>query len=660
MSINGPHPRISIVVITNGRAQSLRMTLDSFRRLDYPEFEVCVVVGPSEDGSPEVVREYADRGEVKFASCPELNLAMSRNMGIRIASGEIVAFIDDDSVPEPEWLSQLAPAFTDPRVAGAGGVTLDHTADDCQARFILCDRFGEAQLFHADPGVADFGFPFSRRYPSLMGANCAFRRSVLVEIGGFDEEFEYYLDETDICSRIIDQGYQIVELATAAVHHKFLLNHLRTDDRFPSTSFPVLKNKVYFAIASSPVHHRIDEAIENIQTFFAIRRSEIGRGVERGRIPPETLSQFDEEAERAWRIGLARGTEGRRRTQPKEWFRGGGPFRPFPTLNPEGGRRTFVFLSRSYPPDDMAGNARPTSDIARAIAALGHNVHVLTAGQEFNRVNLEDGVWVHRIVARPHEPRQLPDGQAIPAHIWDHSATMLDEARRIGRSRRIDVVEGVSWDCETAAFVLDGRLPVATNIVTSLAQWLETHPEQAYDRRWMAEFGRPMLALERIVYDGSDGNFAANQAIVDSLQEHYGASFGAAPVTAAGRVEALLQLARRPVPPHRVRTAGVARTVDVSEAGTGLLLGRRARLGYADVSGELFLTFLRHDHGGIAEIDVNGVRHAEHDLYSATRRLQTVRVKAANPGALIEVAQGQRRNPRASASEVIVVAAEER
>jgi hypothetical protein len=100
--------------------------------------------------------------------------------------------------------------------------------------------------------------------------------------------------------------------------------------------------------------------------------------------------------------------------------------------------------------------------------------------------------------------------------------------------------------------------------------------------------------------------------------------------------------------------------VDVSEAGTGLLLGRRARLGYADVSGELFLTFLRHDHGGIAEIDVNGVRHAEHDLYSATRRLQTVRVKAANPGALIEVAQGQRRNPRASASEVIVVAAEER
>ena len=859
MSINGAHPRISIVVSTNGKARSLRRTLDSFRRLAYPEFEVCVVIGPTEDGSREIVREYADRGDVKFAACPELNLAMSRNMGVRIASGEIVAFIDDDAVPEPEWLSQLAPAFADPGIGGAGGVTHDHTGYTYQARFILCDRFGGAQFFQADPGVADFCFPFSRRYPSLMGVNCAFRRSVLVEIGGFDEEFEYYLYETDICSRIIDHGYQIVELANAAVHHTWPRNHPRTDRGLLTPSFPVLKNKVYFAIANSPVHHRIDEAIENIQAFFALRRDDIVRKIEHGRLPAETLLQFDEEAERAWRIGLARGMEGRRRTQPKEWFRRGSPFRPFSTLNPEGGRRTFVFLSRTYPPANMTGNARHTSDIAHAIASQGHNVHVLTAGREFNRVDLEDGVWVHRIVARPHKPRQLPGGQTIPEPIWNHSATMLDEARRISRSRRVDVVEGVSWDCETAAFVLDGRFPVATNIVTSLAHWLETHPEQASDRRWMSEFGRPMLALERIIYDGSDRNIAASEAIVDSLRERYGASFDAvarcahgledmrplaaarpagldeaaagrtkvlfvgrlelrkgidtllqaaarllddkrdvefwiagdnsldigggstaqqaflaiatgetvqdrvrffgpvddaelrwlyahcdlfvapslfesfglvfveammygkpviacragaasevvadgetglltppsdataladaiaalaeepalrerlgkagrvlyerrftAAVVAGHRIEALLQLARSPVPRDRVRTDGGARTVSTDTYETGLLLGRRGRVAYLGVSGELFLTFLRHDRGGVAAIHLNGALQAEHDLYSPKQLFLTVRVSTAGPGDLIEVTPGQHRNPRANASEVVVVAAEER
>jgi Glycosyl transferases group 1 len=132
-----------------------------------------------------------------------------------------------------------------------------------------------------------------------------------------------------------------------------------------------------------------------------------------------------------------------------------------------------------------------------------------------------------------------------------------------------------------------------------------------------------------------------------------------APGVARRRVEALLQIARRPVPQYRVRIDGVTRRVDVGECGSGLLLDRRTRLSYHDVGGALFLTFLRHDRGGVAEIHLNGARLAEYDLYSAKRQIQTVRVGAAGAGALIEVTQGLHRNPLANASEIIVIAAEE-
>jgi hypothetical protein len=514
-------PRVSIVVNSNGRRESLRNTVESFRWLNYVDFEVCVVCGPTDDGSFELMGEYVARNEIKLARCDELNLSKSRNIGIRLASGDIVAFIDDDAVPEPEWLCQIVPAFGDNSVGGAGGVTYDHTGYKFQARYILCDRFGDAEIFSEDPGVADYNFPFSRRFPSLMGTNSAFLRGALVAIGGFDEEFEYYLDETDVCSRMVDAGHGIVELPNAAVHHKFLPSHLRNEHRFLSTPFPVLKNKIYFAISQTPTHHRVDEALRNINGFFDIRRKDILWGIDNERVPRDAIDRFEEQAERAWQIGLERGFERRRLTRPRDWFANDQPFRPFPTLRAVEGRRTFVFLSQTYPPLPMAGNARHTQAIAEAIAARGHTVHVLTKGREFNRVDLEHGVWVHRIKPTETVPRPLPDGQAIPRHIWDYSATMLQEALRISRSRRIDAIEGVSWDCETAAFVLDGRFPIATNLVTSLAHWLESHPERAADSRWMADFGRPMLALERLVYQQSDCNIAASDAIVASIRDYH-------------------------------------------------------------------------------------------------------------------------------------------
>src|SRR5690606_12420090 len=115
-------------------------------------FEVVVVNGPSTDDTAAVLAEFA--GDVRVASSPEVHLSKSRNIGIEAAAGDVVAFIDDDAIPEPGWLAELAAAYAAPEVGGAGGVVYDHTGVRFQYRYSVCDRLGST-TFSDDPPAAD-------------------------------------------------------------------------------------------------------------------------------------------------------------------------------------------------------------------------------------------------------------------------------------------------------------------------------------------------------------------------------------------------------------------------------------------------------------------------------------------------------------------------
>ena len=109
----------AIVINTLNRANLLPNTLKSFLHLDFDNFEVIVVNGPSTDGTVEILEQWKDK--IKIGHCPEPNLSMSRNIGIAMASGDVVLFIDDDAIPEPEWLNQIMNGFDSPEVAATGG-----------------------------------------------------------------------------------------------------------------------------------------------------------------------------------------------------------------------------------------------------------------------------------------------------------------------------------------------------------------------------------------------------------------------------------------------------------------------------------------------------------------------------------------------------------
>lgn len=519
------HPTISIVINTLNRGPELRKTLDSFRWLKYAgQFEVVVVNGPSTDDSDAVIAAWS--GQVRAARCAQANLSVSRNIGICMAQGDIVAFIDDDAVPEPEWLAQLAAAYDDPMVGAAGGLVFNHTGYEFQYRYCVVDRFGNADLAMNGP-TPHLSFPKSDRFPHLLGCNSSFRRAALLEVGGFDEEYEYFLDETDVCLRIVDAGYLIAQLPCAYVHHKYAPSDIRGHNKVPRFRYPIIKNKIYFTLKHAREFYPLERVLQEQHSFIEGQRQEVRRAAEDKLLSAADVAAFSGDLDRALETGLRRGFEGvlpGALIDAAKLARHRGQFKPFtPLANAD--CKAIVLVSRDFPPGHGGGIATFNKDLAEALAAQGHLVSVITQSPDINRVDLENGVWVHRMALREMPLSAAARRHQVPQHVWNWSAVALEEALRIASHRALDVVEAPVWDCEGAAFLFDGRWPLVTSLQTTLHFWLQSHAELRADRQWMQDFGTPMLALEKQLMLESQGIRAISAAIRDDIEQAYGLRF---------------------------------------------------------------------------------------------------------------------------------------
>ena len=513
-------PTISVVINTLNREKSLRDTLESFRWQTYSgQFEVIVVNGPSTDGTQALIESWLPK--VRIGRCPAANLSQSRNIGIMMARGDIVAFIDDDGVPEPEWLTQIASAYDRDEVGGVGGRVYDHTGYRFQAEYCLVDRLANADIDL--PGATPQRcFPGSFQFPHLLGTNATFRRDALLEIGGFDEEFEYFLDETDVCLRLMDAGYLIRQLDDAYVHHKFAASNVRTEKKVLKYRYPVMKNKIYFTLKHGRDYLSDESLIREQERFIAMQRQDVRWCAENGYLTPADVEIFERDVEKAVTVGRTRGEEGPvEMITPAKQAQWPGEFAPFPVIVLEGRRRTIVLVTQDYPPDHGGGIATFNRDLAVSLAAMGHLVHVVAKSEDLNRVDFEQGVWVHRMLSRPHDPTPEAEERRIPAHIWSWSATALGEVIRIAGHHPVDVVETPIWDCQGAAFLLEGRWPLVVSLQTSLRFWLEGHPELLEDKRWMDGFGTPMLALEKELMEKANAVRSISSAIRRDIEKAY-------------------------------------------------------------------------------------------------------------------------------------------
>lgn len=464
---------VSVVCNTLDRADSLAELLGALPAQTHEAFEVVVVHGPCRDHTEQVLEPWRDR--VKVRRCPEPNLSMSRNIGIAASAGEVVAFIDDDGIPEPTWLEEVAAVYDDPEVGAVGGLVYNHTGHEFQTRFLMSDRLGNTDLFD-EPPPGEFCFPGTHRFPSMLGCNSSFRRSALLEVGGFDEEYEYYLDETDVCLRVVDAGWVVRGLDGAPVHHRYLPSGIRTATKVVTDNRAVVKNKVYFSLVNGPGAVTRTEALADCVAFARARRAEMAAQHRAGNIDDDGLEQGLTTVEAGWEAGLRRGLEGRRQLLTAEHLAAeASPFLPFPTRRPAG-RLRLCFLTRTLPPGSPGGVGRFMWDLARELAGRGHEVRIVTTGDDHHTVDLVEGVWVHRIVkggAAP-PPAALPD---VPDPLWQNAGPVGREVLRIQRERPVDLVLSSIWDVEHAGVMAWTSLPVVCAFTTSFAVVRATQPE---------------------------------------------------------------------------------------------------------------------------------------------------------------------------------------
>lgn len=532
-----PPSSVSVVINTFNRCASLATTLTALRRQNHPHFEVIVVNGPSTDGTSPLLESQRD--SLRVGTCNERNLSVSRNVGIAMAAGDLVAFIDDDGVPDENWLADAVAAFDRDEIAGVGGFVYDHTGYRLQYRYSFADRLGRGIFNIAKPMDEEFCYPGSSIYPYLQGTNAIFRRSALLEVGGFDEEYDYYLDETDLCLRLVDAGYLLRQLSNSLVYHRFLPSHIRQANRVVTQLRPIIKNKIYFSLKNNldnlPYRALIDEWKR------ATDESEAGirHHIQQGNAKPEVLEQFHRDADVAMREGLWRGLHRERRLIDSDIAREmrgatavdvldpeqAGKFKAYPVLLPKEKKLTICYLSQQYPPGVVGGIGRLTYDIACGLAARGHNVHVLARSTtSFNTVDFEEGVWVHRLAIDQDEPG-APPGVVVPREAWQCSARLLRELRRIHSMHAIDIVEGPIWDVEGLATAVDGEFRVITNLETPMKMVVETNPELVDRSVEGQKRYEEYYAAETLLMQRSTAVRAISYAIVDTMRKYYGVEF---------------------------------------------------------------------------------------------------------------------------------------
>jgi len=226
--------RATVAICTHERPDDLDRALGASTRLRHDRYDVLVVDNaPRTDRTKRVAERH--RG-VRYVCEPTPGLNVARNRALREAAGDIVAFTDDDAVPEPEWLENLLRNFDDPRVQCVTGLTLPAELEtEAQELFEVFSPFARGFRRRTFDGQHDNPIEVGQ---VGAGANMAIRRRVIAEIGPFDERLDGGMPtrsggDHEMFVRLLSAGHRIVYDPAAVSTHR----HRRTHQELVDTIY---------------------------------------------------------------------------------------------------------------------------------------------------------------------------------------------------------------------------------------------------------------------------------------------------------------------------------------------------------------------------------------------------------------------------------------
>jgi O-antigen biosynthesis protein len=198
-------PPISVVVCAYNAEATLEECLSHCDRLEYPKLELLVVDDGSTDATPAIARGHP---RTQLITIPHAGLTVARNVGYQSARGDLIAYLDPDAYPSPEWPWYLALAALGERVGGSGGPNVPPPDEPASARAVALIPGGPVpQLLRPE------------RAEHLPGCNMAFWRQLLEQLHGFDRVFLQAGDDVEFEWRVVESGHEMAYHPAALVWH---------------------------------------------------------------------------------------------------------------------------------------------------------------------------------------------------------------------------------------------------------------------------------------------------------------------------------------------------------------------------------------------------------------------------------------------------------
>lgn len=227
--VNGPstvfngHPEASVIIVSYNGLNEIKRCLPSLINQSYPSYEILLVDNGSSDGSPEYVEQSFPQVRV-IRNHTNLGYAGGNNKGFESAKGDYLVALNQDTVVDREWLSELIKAMEyRPNVALATSkicyLSEKNVINTCGndvnfTGLAFCRGIGQPADNFNEEGVV----------PAISGCAFAVRRSVLDHIGGFDDDFFLYLEDTDLSIRARLAGYECLYVPTSVAYHDYAFN----------------------------------------------------------------------------------------------------------------------------------------------------------------------------------------------------------------------------------------------------------------------------------------------------------------------------------------------------------------------------------------------------------------------------------------------------
>jgi glucosyl-dolichyl phosphate glucuronosyltransferase len=226
---------ISVVIATRNRACLLHSTLERLRHQQYEsDDEVIVVDNASTDATADVIARAADGFPVRLHRMvePMPGKTPALNAGLAAARGKILALTDDDVLVGEHWIRTIRNAFARSTLALVGG-RVDPRWEAAPPRWLRVEGEDCYERMASPLALLHYGAAQELGARTVVGANMAFRRTVLQKLGGFDTDYNRRSgtllsgEDHDFCERAVAAGFRCEYLPELRVEHWVPAERLR-------------------------------------------------------------------------------------------------------------------------------------------------------------------------------------------------------------------------------------------------------------------------------------------------------------------------------------------------------------------------------------------------------------------------------------------------